>query len=96
MTDTTAQCKRVEIYGRVQGVWYRGSAQQQAQRLGLAGWVSNRADGSVEALLQGEEKAIKAMLDWCWQGPPAAQVQRVVATDHPLQTGMAPGFECRY
>ncbi len=65
------------IHGRVQGVWYRGWAVQQAQARGLSGWVRNRADGSVEALVCGPKAAVNELLDAFWQGPPSARVTRV-------------------
>ncbi|MFO1154877.1 MAG: acylphosphatase [Rhodospirillales bacterium] len=71
---------QVRIEGRVQGVWYRGWTVQQAVRRGLRGWVRNRSDGSVEALFAGPAPVVDAMLDACWQGPPAAQVSRVTPT----------------
>ena len=66
--------KRVQVVitGRVQGVGYRASCQRQAASLGLTGWVSNRWDGAVEALFEGEAAAVDAMLDWCHEGPPMA------------------------
>lgn len=67
----------LRIRGRVQGVWYRASAVEQAQRLGLRGWVRNRGDGSVEALVAGSESAIAAFLDWARTGPPKAQVSGI-------------------
>jgi acylphosphatase len=81
---------RVRITGRVQGVWYRGWAVDEARRLGLSGWVRNRRDGSVEALLSGPEEAVRAMIDRCWQGPPAALVSDVAEQ---IETAPAePGF----
>lgn len=69
--------RRVVISGRVQGVGYRYSTRLQARRLHLKGWVRNQADGSVEAVFQGPEETVLAMLKWCWQGPPAARVSGV-------------------
>jgi acylphosphatase len=68
---------RLQIYGRVQGVWYRASAQRKAQELGLSGWVRNEADGSVSAEAQGPEEQLEAFVAWCRQGPPHAAVERV-------------------
>lgn len=68
---------RVIIEGRVQGVFFRDSTRQEAQRLGVTGWVRNRRDGSVEALLEGEEEKVQALIRWCEHGPPLAQVRRV-------------------
>jgi acylphosphatase len=79
---------RARISGRVQGVWYRGWTVETAHRLGLEGWVRNRADGSVEALFHGAEGAVNAMLELCRQGPPAARVDRLdVETAPPPEGG---------
>ena len=69
--------QRLRIRGRVQGVWFRGWAVDQATRLGLSGWVRNRRDGSVEALLVGPQAAVGAMVEACRGGPPAARVETV-------------------
>ncbi|HJS33262.1 MAG TPA: acylphosphatase [Alphaproteobacteria bacterium] len=68
---------RVRIAGRVQGVWYRGWAIDQAQARGLRGWVRNCRDGTVEALLIGAQAAIDSMIEACRRGPPAARVEQV-------------------
>jgi acylphosphatase len=67
----------LRIHGRVQGVWYRGWTVEQATRLGLRGWVRNREDGSVEAVMSGEPHAVADMIEACWQGPPAARVMHI-------------------
>jgi acylphosphatase len=67
----------VVISGRVQGVWFRASARDKAQQLGLTGWVKNTSGGNVEAIFEGEEKLIAEMLGWCHHGPPLAQVENV-------------------
>ena len=69
--------KRVRVFGRVQGVWFRGWAVDAARSLGLDGWVRNRRDGSVEMLLFGPEEAMARMIEHCREGPSAARVQRV-------------------
>lgn len=61
----------------MQGVWYRGSMAEQAQRLGLAGWVRNCPDGSVEAWVEGATEAVAEIVEWSRIGPPAANVERV-------------------
>jgi len=70
----------LHISGRVQGVWYRGALCREAERLGVAGWVRNRRDGAVEAVVQGEEGAVAAIVEWARNGPPAARVDDVAAT----------------
>jgi len=64
----------LRVRGRVQGVFYRASARDQAVRLGLRGGVRNRLDGSVELWAEGDEGALDSLLRWCHQGPPAARV----------------------
>lgn len=67
----------LSIRGRVQGVGFRWSLCEQAQALGLTGWVRNRYDGSVEALVRGPAAAVNSLVDWSRQGPPAARVDAV-------------------
>lgn len=69
--------RRLRIRGLVQGVYYRESMRQRAQELGVTGWVRNRADGSVEAVVQGEAAYVERMIDWARRGPPAARVDAV-------------------
>ena len=73
--------KRLRIHGRVQGVFYRAWSRQQARALGLAGWVCNRSDGSVEMLLAGEEAKVVEMIERCREGPPAARIERIEVED---------------
>ncbi len=72
---------RLRITGRVQGVGYRAWAIDAASRLGVRGWVRNRADGSVEALVIGDEDAVAAMIEACRDGPFAARVTEVAVSD---------------
>lgn len=92
MSDETVT-RQLRIHGRVQGVYYRASMVAEATRLGLHGWVRNRADGSVEALAQGGAPAVQALLDWARRGPPQALVERVDVADAEPQT--LPPFEQR-
>jgi acylphosphatase len=72
--------RRLAIHGQVQGVWYRESMRREAERLGVTGWVRNRPDGSVEALVQGSPQAVEAITAWSWRGPEQARVERVDAS----------------
>jgi acylphosphatase len=72
-----AVTKQLRIAGRVQGVGFRYALQREALARGLAGWVRNRRDGTVEALLQGDAAAVDAVAAWARRGPPAARVERV-------------------
>lgn len=65
------------ISGKVQGVGYRLSAQNEARKLGVNGWVKNLPDGRVEAVLEGEKTAVEQMMQWCRQGPTSAVVKDV-------------------
>ena len=68
------------ISGRVQGVYYRYSTQQEAMRLGLTGWVRNLPNGNVEAAVEGNEATVERMIEWCRQGPAGARVSEVEQT----------------
>jgi acylphosphatase len=72
---------RLRITGRVQGVGYRAWAMRMASRLGLRGWVRNRSDGSVEALVIGEEDAVARIIEACREGPFGARVSDVAISD---------------
>ena len=67
----------LEIHGQVQGVFFRDSMRREAQWLGITGWVRNRSDGSVEAVVQGETTAVDAIVRWSHQGPRHARVERI-------------------
>jgi acylphosphatase len=72
---------RVTIRGRVQGVGYRDAMIDAASALGVCGWVRNRSDGTVEALMQGDAAAAETLLAWCRRGPPAARVIEITTLD---------------
>lgn len=86
-------CRNLRIQGRVQGVGYRWSLCVEAERLGLSGWVRNRRDGSVEALVSGPAEALDALLLWVQRGPPMARVDRVLCNDgNAAEIGATDGF----
>ena len=70
----------VLVSGKVQGVFFRQKTKQQAQSLGVNGWVRNLPDGRVEALFEGEEEAIKALVEYCHHGPSYSRVENVDVT----------------
>ncbi|AOE87031.1 acylphosphatase [Pseudomonas sp. TCU-HL1] len=78
-------CLHGYVSGKVQGVYYRQSTQEQADRLDLDGWVRNLADGRVEVLVEGEEGAVRELAAWLEQGPDEAQVTEVDLQEQPLQ-----------
>ena len=85
---------RLRIHGGVQGVGFRQSLAAQARSLGLRGWVRNRSDGTVEAVLLGEPAAVRAVLAWAHRGPSAARVDRVEHSPcDARQEQVGPGFE---
>lgn len=69
---------KIRVTGGVQGVGYRHATRGEARARGLHGWVRNLDDGAVEALVSGDESAVRGLIDWMWQGPPAANVDDVV------------------
>ena len=85
--------KRVVVHGRVQGVFFRDSTRQRAQAAGVAGWVANRPDGTVEAVFEGEIGAFERLVDWMKDGPRGAEVERLETFDEP-EEGLT-GFEVR-
>ena len=73
--------KRVVAHGRVQGVFFRDSMRERAQSIGVAGWVTNRPDGAVEAVLEGDADKVESMVRWMQEGPRRAEVDRVDVDD---------------
>jgi acylphosphatase len=70
----------VVVHGAVQGVFFRVEARDRARSLGVAGWVRNAADGSVEAVFEGEDDRVESMVSWCRRGPRGARVDEVDVT----------------
>jgi acylphosphatase len=68
---------KVIIQGSVQGVFFRVEARDRARSLGLAGWVRNVPDGTVEAVFEGEDERVESMVEWCNRGPAGARVEQV-------------------
>ncbi|MBU0620312.1 MAG: acylphosphatase [Gammaproteobacteria bacterium] len=95
MNDPISSAKKalhLVIYGHVQGVFYRQSMLEEAELLGVAGWVRNRPDRTVEAMVQGDAGAVDAIVRWAQRGPAMASVERVDVTPG---TGNYSGFEIR-
>ncbi len=86
------EIRHLVISGRVQGVCYRASMAREAQALGVTGWVRNRSDGSVEAMVSGAADQVAALVNWCRRGPSAAVVEHVAVE---LGSGEFSGFEQR-
>jgi acylphosphatase len=68
------------IEGQVQGVFYRATAKEIADKLGITGWIKNTWEGNVEATVTGDETSVQKFINWCWQGPKKAEVINVTAT----------------
>jgi acylphosphatase len=85
--------RRLVIHGRVQGVFFRATVQEAAERAGVAGWATNRPDGTVEVHLEGDPDAVAEVERVCATGPPAADVTNVEARDAAAE-GLA-GFSTR-
>ncbi|MFL5779972.1 MAG: acylphosphatase [Thermoleophilaceae bacterium] len=73
--------RRVVVHGEVQGVFFRDSLQGEAERRGVAGWVTNRSDGAVEAVFEGSSPDVDELVSWCRSGPPRADVRDVEVTE---------------
>jgi acylphosphatase len=76
MTDESVR-RRVVVHGRVQGVAFRDATRRQASTRGVGGWVTNRSDGAVEAVFEGDPEAVRSLVEWVREGPRAADVDRV-------------------
>lgn len=91
--STPVVARRVIVSGRVQGVWFRESCRREATAAGVHGWVRNNPDGTVEALLEGDEPAVRTVVEWMRTGPPLAQVTGIDVTE--LHASGAHGFTVR-
>lgn len=87
--------RQLHITGRVQGVGFRYAMQHEAARLGVRGWVRNRRDGSVEALVHGAPEALERLIAWARRGPPAAHVVAVRTAEADAADAPPAGFELR-
>jgi acylphosphatase len=85
--------RRVVVHGSVQGVFFRDSTRRRAQQHGIAGWVRNNWDGTVEAVFEGDEDAVERLVSFCREGPRGARVDRVEVADEEPE-GLA-GFDVR-
>jgi acylphosphatase len=85
----------LKISGRVQGVFFRGSAVDKALSLGLTGWAKNLSTGEVEVVAEGAEEALEKLVAWCYQGPPMARVINVEISREP-ETGECKSFSIAY
>ena len=84
---------RVLVSGKVQGVFFRDSTREEAEKQGLSGWVRNTEGGQVEAVFEGDPDAVQRMIEWCQSGPSSADVEDVsVEQEDPEDL---PGFEVR-
>ena len=90
MSDRIA--RRVVVHGTVQGVGFRYAMRREAERAGVSGWVRNRRDGTVEAVVEGPAAAVEAVIAWAGHGPPSAQVTSIEV--EPAE-GRFDGFELR-
>ena len=88
-----AIARRAVVHGRVQGVFFRDTVRRAAQQRGVAGWASNRHDGTVEVWLEGEQDAVDSMLRVLHDGPPRAEVERVEVSE--AEPEGLDGFETR-
>lgn len=89
------ECWSARIQGRVQGVGYRDACAREAKKIGITGWVRNRLDGSVEALLLGPPEPLERMVAWLHRGPPVARVDEVSVTRLAPPFPACDGFERR-
>jgi acylphosphatase len=85
--------KRVLVHGYVQGVFFRDTVSRRADAVGVAGWIRNNPDGTVEGAFEGEPETVERLVDFCRRGPRGAQVERVEVFEEPPE-GLR-GFQAR-
>lgn len=88
------ECWRLLIHGKVQGVFYRASTQQQARMLGVTGYCQNLDDGRVQVVAEGMPDHLQQLLEWCWQGPAQAEIS-AIDVDKDLPTDEWQDFQIR-
>lgn len=96
MSQSDERSLRWIVRGRVQGVYYRYFTRQEAHRLGLAGWVRNLPDGTVEAHVQGPAEKVETLRRRLREGPPAARVAEIAEEELPPGSALPRSFEIRY
>jgi acylphosphatase len=84
------------VEGKVQGVFFRQETAKHARAAGVNGWVRNLPDGRVEALFEGDEKAVESLIEWCHTGPPSAVVRRVIVTCEDGISSQYSSFSAKY
>lgn len=93
MSEGPVTRRRVVVHGHVQGVFFRDSTADRARSRGVAGWIGNRSDGSVEAVFEGAPEDVESMVRFCRSGPSSADVEDVEASEESPE-GLS-GFEVR-
>jgi len=92
---TAKKRAHVIVEGRVQGVFFRAYTSDEAQKLGLTGWVRNRPEGTVEAVIEGDGETVDTMLRWFYEGSPGSKVTKVRVSEEP-PVGDSSTFEIHY
>lgn len=87
--------KHIIVKGKVQGVFFRKYAKQKATELGLNGWAKNTVSGDVEIFVQGNKEAVNIFLEWCGQGSPRSNVEKVESRDAATETNLS-NFSVHY
>ncbi len=86
---------KIKVYGRVQMVMFRDATQRQARKLCLIGWVKNEPDDTVQIVAEGEEKELEKLVEWCYNGPVLARVDKI-DVEWEKTSGQFNKFEIRY